>query len=187
MPLKFLKISLAIVVIIIIAIGYLYLTGKMKFNNEQDEEIAEINDFSAGENIETEPEENETAESSDWKTYRNDEYGFSLNFPESWSGYKITTHKPEHQTDICFFIKEKGELSFCLFQIIVYTKEQWDLFKEKSPQIIQDNENSKYFFRYSYMKDVSKTKNCENQELSQFQCDRSREAHQILSTFKFTK
>lgn len=54
-------------VVVFLVAGYLYLTGKTKFNNElvEVEEIAETT----------------KTETADWKTYRNEEYGFEVEYP----------------------------------------------------------------------------------------------------------
>ena len=171
---KLLKIILVIAIIVFVAVGYLFLTGKIG----QKKEVKEESVNSAVSSVET----------SDWKTYKNEKYGFELDFLESWKGYKLTIKEYPQWTEMCFAIAGKGERSYCILQIVVYTKEQWASFKEKYPNAKnakEDNQNSKYIFKYGYTTDNSSYEECESVQLSKFQCDRSREVPQILSSFKF--
>lgn len=59
---KFLKIILPAVIVVFLIAGYLYLAGKTKLNNEPVE----------------------VEETNDWKTYKNEEYGFEVKYPTEW-------------------------------------------------------------------------------------------------------
>ena len=65
---KLLKIILVIAVIFIVAMGYLYLTGKIG----QKKEVKEESVNSAVSSVET----------ADWKTYKNEKYGFEFKYPK---------------------------------------------------------------------------------------------------------
>lgn len=78
---RFLKIILPVIAVVFLVAGYLYLTGKTKLNNQPVEEIAETNDFLMEENIKIEPQKNKITETSDWKIYRNEKYGFEFKYP----------------------------------------------------------------------------------------------------------
>lgn len=80
---KFFKIALTIVAIIFLALSYLYLTGKIKLNNEPIEEITEITQ-------KTETAENET---NNWKIYKNKEYGFEIKYPTEYQ-FEINNNMP---------------------------------------------------------------------------------------------
>ena len=64
---KLLKIILVVIVIFIVAVGYLFLTGKIGQKEESTEKV--VNDTIS------------TAETSDWKTYKNEKYGFEVEYP----------------------------------------------------------------------------------------------------------
>ena len=172
---KFLKTILVIAVLVFVVFEYLFLAKKTSPQNELTEKVVD--------NIVS------TTDTADWKTYRNEKYGFGLSFPDNWSGYKPIVKEYPQWTETCFSIADKGERAYCIFQIIVFTKEQWVSFKEKYPgakDVKENNQNNKYVFKYGYTTNNSSYEECENGQLSKFQCDRSRESLQILSTFKFT-
>ena len=64
---KFIKIILVIVVLVFVAVGYLFLTGKIGQKNEAKEESVNS--------------EVSSVETSDWKTYKNEKYGFEVEYP----------------------------------------------------------------------------------------------------------
>lgn len=120
---------------------------------------------------------------SDWKTYRNEKYGFELAFPSSWNEHIAETNKLEMNT-----IGEYDSIYFGfyaqnpLFNINVFTIDQWKKFvsleiNNGRPEPNYISKNEKYIFN------VGGAQYTENQEMS----DRMSEIENILSTFKFIK
>lgn len=99
---KLLKITLSVLVVIFLIAGYLYLTGKMKFNSEPAEEITET---------------------SDWKTYRNKKYGLEMKYPKNWHNEEsenemvtfISSGVFEESSRLMVGIRRKGEDSYIGF------------------------------------------------------------------------
>lgn len=118
-----------------------------------------------------------TEQHTGWQEYKNEEYGFSLSLPETWEGYKATTHNYKNVRDICFSF-ERG-LPICIFQIYIHTKVEWEEIEKlpsyKQPSYI--NENDEFVFSYDYSPDCV--------QHDEFQCERSKEVPTIIKTFKF--
>lgn len=104
--------------------------------------------------------------------YRNEKYGFELQFPKSWQNLSVVipNQKPYR---IRFGLNNQE----ALFSIFVFTKPEWgDSQKGDLHPFIYIAENAEYIFGYSRAQDYTDI----NRE-------RSAEVPSIVSTFKFTK
>lgn len=103
-------------------------------------------------------------ETADWKTYRNEKYGFEIVFPESWEGHEIkigTTKPPGMETRYGFYISVKDENFMSaygnnvgVYGIFIYPKKEWseDMCKDAEGPCYQGKflgENSNYVFQES--------------------------------------
>ncbi len=81
--------------------------------------------------------------------YTNKQFGFSITFPESWSGYRYK----EATTTVSFGIKDQD----IVFSVVIYTKIEWaDLeneFKVGGPMPEKLQENEKYIYSYTMSQD----------------------------------
>ena len=81
--------------------------------------------------------------------YTNKQLGFSITFPESWSGYRYK----EATATVSFGIKDQDDV----FLISVYTKKEWadleDEFKDGGPMPEKLKENEKYVYSYAKSQD----------------------------------
>jgi hypothetical protein len=127
-----------------------------------------------------------SAYTSNWKTYRNEKYGFELTMTDSWKNF-ITKENPNG--DIEFYASAE---SFRLYYVGVVSIQEWDKEKEACKQKSQDEQdgipcypyfsweigrNDKYVFVAHPPQDFPS----EDQYLvDDFQS-------KILTTFKFTK
>jgi len=76
-------------------------------------------------------------DASDWKVYRNDEYGFELTFPERWEDYKVGEEVSEGLAAVAFKLKHTRHGKYhIVFTIGVYPKEKWEqLQSEEGPSV----------------------------------------------------
>jgi hypothetical protein len=83
-----------------------------------------------------------TPQEADPMTYTNETYGYSLTFPESWTGFVVT----ESDSTVYFGIPGDEEL----FVVSAYTVEQWeDLQTADGPKpSTKLGENTEYIFAY---------------------------------------
>lgn len=63
--------------------------------------------------------------------YRNGDYGYEIQFPQSWQGYSFVKSDPSDPTAVGFVFKEFHQ-PFAIFQIKHYTKKQWDSLKKNT-------------------------------------------------------
>lgn len=124
---------------------------------------------------------------ADWKTYRNEEYGFEFTLNDSWLNYKTIIKLdslPQYgDKRIEFYlptknVNYKSNLSgyAVIFSILIMNKESWSHISE-GPRPVYLGENDKYVFSY----DNGYENVPVDLSLQQSQVD------QILSTFKFTE
>jgi len=74
------------------------------------------------------PEKVVEEETADWKTYRNEWYGFELTFPERWKGYKVKEGKEGVQFQL---LHSKDKEYRPVFDIMVFPKEIWEQSQSK--------------------------------------------------------
>ena len=91
------------------------------------------------------------AEIAGWKTYRNETYGFTLQYPQTWERLLKIASEPVQFSD-----GSQGEaLLFTydgdfLFSISIYTRSQWVLrLKVDYPNPVHLTENSSFVFAYT--------------------------------------
>lgn len=70
------------------------------------------------------PYEN-SVEKPAWRTYQNEQYGFALEFPESWEGYHVSANAYSSYSYVGFSFRGENRQPFMIFQIVRYTPEQW--------------------------------------------------------------
>lgn len=56
-------------------------------------------------------------DTSDWKTYKNEKYGFELTFPESWKGFSVNTNT----NSVDFGLGSQSRM----FSILILTEKEW--------------------------------------------------------------
>jgi hypothetical protein len=108
------------------------------------------------------PEQN-----NNWKTYKNEEYGFEINFPDSWKGYLVETsfwqgrrvdgsEETETYNGVLLIIKNPQTTQEQKWQdipIMVFTPNIWQLIQEGEVSVsaapippAKIGENAKYVF-----------------------------------------
>ncbi|MCR4322711.1 MAG: hypothetical protein NUV61_01325, partial [Candidatus Azambacteria bacterium] len=83
----------------------------------------------------TTPIAEQPLDTSDWKTYRNEELGFAIKLPPRWEGYKIETKRDKQVFGWVEFSKEVEQINVStnetakfyspILIIQVFTDEQW--------------------------------------------------------------
>lgn len=109
-------------------------------------------------------------------TYKNDKYGFSIDFPDTWKGYTVT-----EKNEVSEYYPREASFSFdlggeMLFAVGVFTKEQFANVDPDENPIIHDSkiaENASYVFTA-----------VGSQDNSDFLYVRRGEVEGILDTFK---
>jgi hypothetical protein len=104
----------------------------------------------------------ETTTATDWKVYKNTQYGFQLTFPESWKGYKFYAQSIDGTTQTWYvelpttdanYVKAESTHEagyYSLFAISAYTQDQWAALQgEEGPKPTQIGTSGNYVFAYS--------------------------------------
>lgn len=96
---------------------------------------------------------------TDWKTYKNDQYGFSVTLTDNWQHYRYEEELPNDGSAVVWFrfyipTTDKNwsdALSGYAnpFVISVYTKAQWAAVDMNAPHDVYIGENAKYVIAYS--------------------------------------
>lgn len=162
---------LIIVIVSIIIIGGGIFTwqyfGTTKQEIKAPEEMVESEEVSAPEEVSepeetvSEPEETIKNGTTNWQTYRNEEYGFELTFPERWQGYKVVEEDSVWGIKTISFQLEReeslvsdNEYYGSIFKITILSKDQWKaLQQEEGPTPAYITENDKYVFTISMCQD----------------------------------
>jgi len=115
--------------------------------------------------------------------YHNQNWSFDLEIPPTWSGYLVTEHdwtttpKRTYTADVCLSFSLPDALPACILQISIFSSSEWSKLTNK-PTLLGQN-NGYYFVGNDYDPQCV--------QLNEFQCTRSQELPQILSTFRFTQ
>ncbi len=127
------------------------------------------------------------AETSDWKTYRNEEYGFEITLSEAFQGYLVTKRIQDYDgTDYFEFkIPSVGispQVDVDVFSIQTYPLALWNSITkdpESIPPGVELGRNSKFLFLAQLGQDPA------GLPASLLRLGEGSEMWQILSTFKF--
>lgn len=153
MPKRNLLIALLIVILTGgITAADLYI-GK-KFNQPQEEPLVALSAEPKQTTREITPTEPSEIDISKWKTYRNEEYGFELTFPNRWEGYKVSESISETRPPIkaiCFNLKHTSGEYRPVFCISIYSdKNEWEWIQsQEGPKPTYLSESKIYIFAYS--------------------------------------
>lgn len=118
-------------------------------------------------------EENKTTEvtsTSDWQTYQNEKYGFTIVLPASWKDYRVT----EDVNGVTLGVKDQDKV----FSITAMTKAEYaDCLKGELCPIVKIAQNSDYVFVLGHAQDYTDSVvGIANQA-----------ENSVVSTFKFTR
>jgi len=192
MIMKLLKLFFLIIPLSLLftACGLLHLleldSGGQAVMNPSEEEMAtggEANEFvtpvtsTFPTSVMTETTYIETVSAAEEQVYYNENFGFRLTLPETWTGYEATQNGRSDQSAICFSFPEHSHI--CVLQIDVFTKEAWNALV-KTPPNYYLAENEQYVFA------AEPGSSTECVQLDAFQCARYQEIPGILSSFTLT-
>jgi len=128
------------------------------------------------------PTEQEVIDTSDWQTYRNEEYGFTLEFPSTWDGYFSGGTNYPNYSYVGFSFKDDNRRPFTIFQIVRYNNQQWELIGGKVPQqkILSQSDDFTLVCDGCCYEDGDFTG---GGQFDEFQKERCKEASEIVKTF----
>lgn len=113
--LKFIAPLLAIIIILLSGgVAYVYL-----YKNKQNPKPASVVLIAQS----TSPVQVLNSQNSDWHTYNNNMYSFTLTFPDAWEGYRVK----ESPSAVWFGIKKQDQV----FGVAVYTKQEFEKIKKE--------------------------------------------------------
>lgn len=154
------NIILGVIVVILLAIiAYMYVINTKNNGKADNYTQSNLNHL-----INNKDEANDqvkadstTESTANYLVYTNDKYGFTLNLPERWAGYKVTGVESEANFTYYFELKLQDTSRNTYgkpFAISVFTLDAWKKYKAES-QIIPNyiTENNKYVFAVSYAQD----------------------------------
>lgn len=112
--------------------------------------------------------------------YNNQTFGFTLDFPQSWSGFDTSELEYDSYSSVCFSFKQPQP--FCIFQIVKYNKSQWEQMKSKYANNILSETNDSVTICDGCCEEGGDTSG--GGQFNQFQIDRCKEVPNIIKTFK---
>ncbi|HYD35161.1 MAG TPA: hypothetical protein VD999_03795 [Vitreimonas sp.] len=125
----------------------------------------------------------EKSDTTNWLDYKNNTWGFELKLPPTWEGYLVSEHNwttnPTHEytADICIYFKRFDSIPACILHVSVFSAEELQAVSKKGalPNLL--GQSNQFFF-------AANEYDPQCAQLDSFQCDRSKELPEILSTFK---
>ena len=120
--------------------------------------------------------------SSDWHVYNNEKYNFELKFPLSWDNYVVSEGDYSNYSYVGFSFRGDNRQPFTIFQIIKYTKEQWESINKELPLKILDQSDDYVLFCDGCCYDDGDFYG--GGQFDNFQIERCKEVPEILKTFK---
>ncbi|MCF7835734.1 MAG: hypothetical protein K9M15_01290 [Candidatus Marinimicrobia bacterium] len=131
---------------------------------------------------------------TNWKTYRNEEFGFEIGILPTWESYNVSVSKCCHNissnelnnfTDIIF--SPKAVDRFGIFEIMIFTKEQWNRWQRDSHKIelYVLGQNDLYVMAIDNMQTEDALIDCTGGgQYNKFEQARCKEIPQIIKTFE---
>jgi hypothetical protein len=116
-------------------------------------------------------------------TYQNKKYGFEITFPETWKNPPNFGFKEQMSPDFGYVSFQPQGTNFNTLQIEVFTKDQWNKWKNKSGSHIL-GQNDAYVYAFSQDPNNIKDDCTGGGQFSKFEKDRCKEVPQIIKTFK---
>lgn len=109
--------------------------------------------------------------------YTNEDYGFSMTFPEAWIDYTVSTNPGPNPITVIITVPTviSGSLPVSTLNIYLFTKAEWNSLAKK-PQYITENDD----FVFATDHYITSASDCV--QLDQFQCARAMEIPSIIST-----
>lgn len=115
----------------------------------------------------------------DTQKYTDTKFGFTLEFPNTWKSYVVTTNN-QNGYSVGFSFKDPHQ-PFTIFQIYHYTKSQWiGLQKNPMTKLIEQSDGSVFACDGCCKSSGNFTG---GGQFDQFQIDRCKEVPEILKTF----
>lgn len=173
-----------IVAVAILAGGVGYFVAKKPAQKEeQKQEKQQEQQKSISEMTEQKTEQPEAKdETADWKTYRNEKYGFEIMLNDFWKGYEVIEESDKKfgttnrylNFSLRFDIPNKS--NWYPLTIYIISKTEWYKLPEDMPKPIYITENNADVFSYRESQDVPEGFISNNLRIQE-----------VISTFKFIK